>query len=108
MAFVVLDDCIRCRYTDCVEICPVEDCFHEGPNMLVIDPNTCIECAECGPLCPVGAIMDSRDVDQNRLQFLEINAKYAQLWPAINHRTAPLPDADKWANVVDKYEYFEP
>jgi NAD-dependent dihydropyrimidine dehydrogenase PreA subunit len=55
MPFVVTENCIKCKHTDCVEVCPV-DCFHEGPNFLVIDPDECIDCTLCEPECPVNAI----------------------------------------------------
>ena len=57
MAFIVGDACVKCKLTDCVEVCPV-DCFYEGPNMLVINPDECIDCALCEPECPIEATCD--------------------------------------------------
>ncbi|QGM21618.1 DUF3470 domain-containing protein [Spiribacter sp. 2438] len=101
MTYVVTEPCIRCRYTDCVEVCPV-DCFHGGPNFLVIDPVECIDCAVCVPECPVDAIYPDDEVPSGQEHYLEINARLAQQWPVINRREAPPPDADRWADVQDK------
>ena len=79
MTHVVLESCIRCKYTDCVDVCPV-DCFREGPNMLVIDPDECIDCAVCIPECPVNAILPEEDVPQDQLKFIPINADLAKKW----------------------------
>ncbi|HSX20742.1 MAG TPA: ferredoxin FdxA, partial [Gammaproteobacteria bacterium] len=83
MTFVVTDSCIRCKYTDCVEVCPV-DCFHEGPNFLVIDPEECIDCALCEPECPVNAIMTEDAVPEDQKHFVDLNAELAKQWPVIN------------------------
>lgn len=101
MTYVVTEPCIRCRYTDCVEVCPV-DCFHGGPNFLVIDPVECIDCAVCVPECPVDAIYPDDEVPSGQEHYLEINARLAQQWPVINRREAPPPDADRWADAQDK------
>ena len=101
MTFVVTEACIRCKFTDCVSVCPV-DCFHEGPNFLVIDPNECIDCAVCVPECPVEAIVADTDLPAAQAQFLELNARYAAQWPVITQVREPLPDADEWAAVKDK------
>src|SRR5437764_858800 len=101
MTFVVTESCIRCKYTDCVEACPV-DCFHEGPNFLVIDPDACIDCAACVAECPVEAIMDATEVPSGQIHMIALNADYAQSWPVITERNGPLPDADKWAEVKEK------
>lgn len=106
MTFVVVDSCIRCKYTDCVEVCPV-DCFREGPNMLVIDPDECIDCNLCVPECPVDAIYAEDDLPENKKEFLELNAELAQQWPMITSRKDPLPDADQWKDVPDKLQYLE-
>ena len=82
MTFVVLESCIKCKYADCVEVCPV-DCFHEGPNMLVIDPEECIDCTLCEPECPVDAIVAEDDIPAGKEQFLELNAELAKSWPVI-------------------------
>ena len=95
MAHIVLDNCIRCKYTDCVDVCPV-DCFREGPNMLVIDPDECIDCAVCVPECPAEAIVAEEDVPGDQENFIAINAEKAPNWPAITRSKSPLEDADDW------------
>ena len=105
MTHVVLDSCIRCKYTDCVEVCPV-DCFHEGPNMLVIDPEACIDCRLCIPKCPVNAIVEAEDVPAEQEIMLELNRNYSQRWPVIAGCKSSLPEAGTWANVNDKLKYF--
>lgn len=106
MTFVVTDSCIRCKYTDCVEVCPV-DCFHEGPNFLVIDPDECIDCALCEPECPVNAIMTEDEVPEPQKQFIQLNAELAKQWPVINTSKDGLPDAEQWKEVKDKLKYLE-
>jgi ferredoxin len=106
MAFVVIDSCIKCKYTDCVEVCPV-DCFHEGPNMLVIDPDECIDCTLCEPECPVEAIMDKDDVPGNQQVFIELNAELSKEWPIINEIKDPPKDADEWKDKTDKLKFLE-
>ena len=101
MAYIVAEPCIKCKYSDCVAVCPVE-CFHEGPNFLVIDPDVCIDCAVCVPECPVGAIVADTDVTAAQHGFIEMNARYAALWPVISEARQPLPDAEEWASVTDK------
>lgn len=101
MTFVVTEKCIRCKYTDCVEVCPV-DCFYEGPNMLVIHPDECIDCALCEPECPVDAIRSEDDLTEQDKEFLEINRVYANKWPNITHAKAPPPDADEWKDKLPK------
>ena len=95
MTFLVLEDCIRCKYTDCVETCPVE-CFHEGPDFLVIDPEECIDCGLCAPACPLDAIAAEDEVPDDQREFLELNARLAREWPVIARRKPPPPDADAW------------
>ena len=80
MTFVVSDACIKCKHTDCVEVCPV-DCFYEGPNFLVINPDECIDCALCEPECPVDAIFSEDELPENEQQFLELNAELAETTP---------------------------
>ncbi|MEE8054476.1 MAG: ferredoxin FdxA [Gammaproteobacteria bacterium] len=106
MTFVVKDACIKCKYTDCVEVCPV-DCFHEGPNMLVIDPDECIDCTLCEPECPVDAICSEDDLPEDEKQFLELNAELSKTWPVINQMKEAPPDADEWKDVDDKLQYLE-
>ena len=103
MSFVVTEACIRCKYTDCVSVCPV-DCFHEGPNFLVIDPQVCIDCAVCVPECPVGAIVPDTEVPPGQADFVEMNARLAAQWPVIHQAREPLPEAEHWASVADKRE----
>jgi ferredoxin len=98
---VVTESCIKCKYTDCVDVCPV-DAFREGRNMLVIDPDECIDCAVCIPECPVDAIFRGDDVPADQQQYFAINARLALRWPVITRRKAALPDADDWARVRDK------
>lgn len=106
MTFVVLENCIRCKYTDCVDVCPV-DCFHEGPNFLVIDPEECIDCALCEPECPAEAILPEDNLSPEQEQFLALNAELAKQWPVISEKQDPLPDADEWNGVGDKLDYLE-
>ena len=102
MTYVVTDSCIKCKYTDCVDVCPV-DCFYEGENMLVINPEECIDCGVCEPECPVDAIKaESPDL----INFLEINKKYSSIWPNINEKKEPLDEAEKFANTKNKFEKF--
>ncbi|GMV56277.1 MAG: 4Fe-4S ferredoxin [Betaproteobacteria bacterium] len=106
MTYVVTDSCIKCKYTDCVDVCPV-DCFHEGANFLVIDPDECIDCTLCVPECPVEAIFAEDDVPTAQQSFIALNAELAKLWPVIIERKEPLPDADDWAKVTDKLDKLE-
>ncbi|MBS0316022.1 MAG: ferredoxin family protein [Proteobacteria bacterium] len=101
MTHVVTEACIRCKYTDCVDVCPV-DCFHEGPEFLVIDPDECIDCAVCIPECPVNAILADGEMPEAFKPFLEINARLSKQWPVITKRKDPLPDAEQWNGVPDK------
>jgi ferredoxin len=101
MTYVVTEACIKCKYTDCVDVCPV-DCFREGPNFLVIDPDECIDCSVCVPECPVEAIYAEDDVPEDQREFIALNAELAKKWPPIVARKEPLPDADRWAGVKGK------
>ena len=105
MTFVVIDNCIRCKYTDCVEVCPV-DCFREGPNMLVIDPDECIDCNLCVPECPVDAIFAEDDLPEEKKIFLKLNSELAKQWPIITTKKEALEDADDWANAQDKLQHL--
>ena len=107
MAFVVADGCVRCKYTDCVDVCPVDDCFREGPNFLVIDPETCIDCTLCVAECPADAIFSLDDVPADQQMYIAINAEMAKLWPGINDAKDPLPEADQWVEVTGKFQYLE-
>lgn len=106
MAFVVTDGCIKCKYTDCVEVCPV-DCFYEGPNFLVIHPDECIDCALCEPECPVNAIVSEDDLAEDQKQFLQINAELAGVWPNITEKKDAPEDAAEWEGVKNKIDYLE-
>ena len=106
MPFIVIENCIKCKYTDCVEVCPV-DCFHEGPNMLVIDPDECIDSTLCEPECPVDAIMSEDDVPENQQEYLQLNSELAKLWPVINEMKDAPADADDWKGVSDKLQHLE-
>ena len=106
MTFVVTENCIKCKYTDCVEVCPV-DCFHEGPNMLVIDPDECIDCTLCEPECPVEAIMSEDDVPEGMREFIALNAELARTWPVISEMKEPLPDHEQWKDVAGKRDHLE-
>jgi len=106
MPFVVTQSCIKCKYTDCVEVCPV-DCFHEGPNMLVIDPDECIDCTLCEPECPVNAIMPEDDVPGDMQVFIKLNAELSREWPVINEMKDAPADADDWKDKTDKLKYLE-
>jgi len=106
MTHVVTDSCIKCKYTDCVDVCPV-DCFKEGPNMLVIDPDECIDCAVCIPECPVNAIYAEEDLPPGQEQYTALNAELAKGWPLITDKKDPPSDADDWKDVKDKLKYLE-
>jgi ferredoxin len=107
VAFIVGDGCIRCKYTDCVDVCPVEDCFRVGPNFLVIDPVTCIDCTLCVPECPAEAIFAEKDVPEDQQEFIALNAELAKVWPGINDPIDPLEDADDWVDEKAKLQYLE-
>ena len=99
MTYLVTESCIKCKLTDCVEVCPV-DCFYEGENMLVINPDECIDCGVCEPECPIEAIKP--DTDSGLEKWLEINTKFSATWPNITRQTDPLPDWEAWKDKADK------
>jgi ferredoxin len=101
MTHVVTEACIRCKYTDCVDVCPV-DCFKEGANFLAIDPEECIDCAVCVAECPVNAIYAEDDLPENMKLFTSLNAELAAIWPTISKTKGPLPDADAWKQQKGK------
>ena len=101
MTFVVTEACIRCKYTDCVDVCPV-DAFREGPNFLAIDPDDCIDCAVCVPEYPVNAIYAEEDVPSGQQSFIALNAELARAWKPITRTKAALPDADEWSRIESK------
>lgn len=106
MTYVVTENCIRCKYTDCVDVCPV-DCFYEGPNFLVIHPDECIDCGLCEPECPAEAILSEDDLKDADQPFVALNAELAEIWPNISSRKAPLADAEQWNGVAGKLKYLE-
>ena len=106
MTYVVSEPCIKCKYTDCVEVCPV-DCFHEGPNFLVIDPDECIDCTLCVAECPVEAIFAEDDLPEDQRHFIALNAELAKTWKVIVERIDPPADADEWTKVKDKLKLLE-
>ena len=101
MTFVVADPCIKCKYTDCVDVCPV-DCFHEGKNMLAIDPDECIDCGACEPECPTSAIFAEDDLPEKWGEFVELNARLAKAWPVISQKKDPLATADQFKTTEGK------
>jgi ferredoxin len=107
MTYVVTEACIKCKYMDCVEVCPV-DCFYEGDNMLVINPDECIDCGVCEPECPVEAILP--DTEEQAERWLELNREYSTgPWPNITRKGEPPLDADDFKDLTDKFEkYFSP
>ena len=106
MTHVVTDSCVQCRYTDCVDVCPV-DCFREGPNFLAIDPDECIDCAVCVAECPVNAIYAEEDVPADQQQYIALNADLSRNWPSITKTKAPLAEAEEWKDKTDKLQYLQ-
>ncbi len=107
MPFVVCEPCIKCKYTECVSVCPVA-CFHEGENMLVIDPDECIDCGVCVDECPAHAIYSDEEVPEKWREFIALNAEYAKKWPSIVDSQEPLPNADESQNELGKRGQFSP
>ena len=103
MTYVVTDACIKCKYTDCVEVCPV-DCFYEGENMLVIHPDECIDCGVCEPECPAEAILPDTETEAEK--WLELNRDYSEKWPVLTRKIDELPDADEYKDMPDKMKFF--
>src|SRR3546814_6410650 len=106
MTHVVTENCIKCKFTDCVDVCPV-DCFREGPNFLVIDPDECIDCAVCVPECPANAIFAEEDVPADQVSFIALNAALSPEFGMINRSAKPQPDADEWNGVEGTLQYHE-
>jgi ferredoxin len=106
MTFVVTENCIKCKFTDCVRVCPVE-CFREGPNFLVIDPERCTDCALCEPECPAKAIVPQEDLPAHQAHFLELNAQLAKLWPPISESRVPSSDSKDWDGRANKLALLE-
>jgi ferredoxin len=107
MAYIVADPCVKCKYTDCVEVCPV-DCFHEGANFLVIDPEVCIDCGACEPVCPTTAIFEELSLPAKWKNYVEINAKYTKEWPVITKKKDPLPEAEEFKTKEGKLDLLDP
>ena len=106
MTYIVTENCIKCKHTDCVAVCPV-DCFYEGPNFLVINPDECIDCAVCVPECPIDAIYADTDLPEDQKVFIEINADLFKIWPRIVKKKDPLPDHEAWNNKPNKRDLLE-
>ena len=106
MPFIVGEDCIKCKHTDCGEVCPV-DCFYEGPNFLVIHPDECIDCALCEPECPVDAIFSDDEVPEDQIKFIELNAELSEQWPNITEKKDPPLDHEEWAGKPNKFDLLE-
>jgi ferredoxin len=106
MTYVVTENCINCKHTDCADVCPV-DCFHEGLNFLVIDPDECIDCGVCEPECPVSAIRQDRALDEGQAVYLDLNRDLSQVWPSITCKKPALPDAASWKDVRGKLDQLK-
>ena len=107
MTYLVTENCIKCKHTDCVSVCPV-DCFHEGPNFLSIDPDECIDCGVCVPECPVNAIVDENDLsDSERSKWFDINSRTSKKWPTITVAKDPFPDHAEWKDKPNKLDLLE-
>ncbi len=104
MTYVVAEPCVKCKYTDCVDVCPV-DCFYEGENMLAIHPDECIDCGACVPECPVEAIFSEDELPEKWSEYKDLNARFCEDWPNIDGKKDPLPDAEKWREVASKREH---
>ena len=105
MTYVVTDSCVKCKYTDCVDVCPVE-CFHESSNMLVINPDKCIDCGVCVPECPVDAIKSEDNLNSEEQVWRERNKDFSQQWPNIKASKKPLPDANEYKDKTDKFNTY--
>jgi len=107
MTHLVTENCIKCKHTDCVEVCPV-DCFYEGPNFLAINPDECIDCAVCIPECPVNAIVADTDLpEKDKIFWFDLNQRLSQKWPTITRKKESLPDADSWDGKPNKIDLLE-
>lgn len=106
MTYLVTENCIKCKYTDCVSVCPV-DCFHEGPNFLSIDPDECIDCGVCVPECPAGAIVPDNDTTVDVDLWKDINTRTSKKWPVITVKKEALPDADFFNGQSGKLKDLE-
>jgi ferredoxin len=105
MTFVVTEQCIRCKFMDCIEPCPV-DCFHEGPEFLVINPDECIDCNACTTECPVNAIYQDKDLPGGQEEFIDINRRFSQVWPRAVMASPPLPEREHWREIPLKRQFL--
>lgn len=105
MAYIVTEPCINCKHTDCVAVCPAE-AFHEGPNFLVIHPDSCIDCDLCVPVCPVGAIYAPENIPPDQTEFIALNARLSATWPLITDQQEPMEDAEAWREAPNKREWL--
>ena len=106
MTYLVVDNCIKCKHTDCVEVCPV-DCFYEGENFLAINPDECIDCGVCEPECPVDAIVPDNTLQGTELDFwMKVNTDMSAIWPNITEKKDPMPEAEEYTDVPNKYEQY--
>jgi ferredoxin len=106
MTYLVTENCIKCKHTDCVTVCPV-DCFYEGPNFLAINPNECIDCGVCVPECPVNAIVQDNDDTVDVVFWTDLNRKLSEKWPNITTKKDPLPDHAEWKDKLGKLDLLE-
>lgn len=106
MTYLVTENCIKCKHTDCVSVCPV-DCFYEGPNFLVIDPDECIDCGVCVPECPIDAIVADNNKDIDVVMWTDLNRQLSKKWPNITKKKDPLPDHEEWNGKLNKLELLE-
>ena len=105
MTYVVTESCIKCKYTDCVEVCPV-DCFYEGPEFLVIDPDECIDCGLCVPECPIEAIYPDDELPPDQIEFIEINVKLSEVYESITESKERLAEAEKYKDIKNKKQFL--
>jgi ferredoxin len=106
MTYLVTENCIKCKHTDCVEVCPV-DCFYEGPNFLAINPNECIDCGVCVPECPINAIIEDTNLDHDIPFWVDLNKRLSTKWPNITKKKSALPDAAEWDGKPNKLDLLE-
>jgi ferredoxin len=106
MTYLVTENCIKCKHTDCVEVCPV-DCFYEGPNFLAINPDECIDCGVCVPECPIDAIIEDTNLDHDIPFWVDLNKRLSAKWPNISKKKPALPDADEWNGKPNKLDLLE-
>lgn len=106
MTHLVTENCIKCKHTDCVEVCPV-DCFYEGPNFLAINPDECIDCGVCIPECPVDAIVPDNVEDIDVIFWTDLNKRLSKKWPVITKKKLPPTDAEQWKDKPNKIDLLE-